>query len=138
MELADLSSAISSKVSIFIPVKPMLAGRKSFQQIKTKLRSERFFIETKLDGERVQCHLQNQKVVFYSRRANDVTNIYGQLSELIRENVKSKSAILDGEMTTVYKNTLKQAPFGHNRSVAVNNNDPDFQLCYTVFDIFYT
>jgi ATP-dependent DNA ligase len=46
-------------------------------------------------------------VLFYSRRANDVTNIYGQLSQLIRENVKSKSVILDGEMTTVYKNNLK-------------------------------
>jgi hypothetical protein len=30
VELADLTTAFNSKVNIFIPVKPMLAGRKSF------------------------------------------------------------------------------------------------------------
>jgi ATP-dependent DNA ligase len=75
----------------------MLAGRMSLPQITDTLRT-RFdqnpnvatLVETKFDGERIQCHLQDLAVMFFSRNGKDYTRIYGQkLAGFIRENVKA-------------------------------------------------
>lgn len=40
-----------------------------------------FWIEEKLDGERMQLHYENEKFMFWSRRAKEYTHLYGSCWE---------------------------------------------------------
>lgn len=40
----------------------MLAERKAMETIKDILKDKRFYIETKYDGERIQCHFNEIKL----------------------------------------------------------------------------
>lgn len=101
---------------------------------------ESFIIETKYDGERLQCHFDEHSMRMFSRNCHDVTEIYGQaLNEVIRKSVNAKAAILDGEVVVVDKQSFKPAPFGKNKQVALEESrrfvderaEPtsSFQLC---------
>jgi len=42
---------------VFFPVKPMLAGKLNLKQLAEFVRKrEQTYVETKFDGERIQCH----------------------------------------------------------------------------------
>jgi DNA ligase-4 len=73
---------------MFFPIKPMLAGKLSPQQIAELVRkdSKGVLVETKLDGERIQCHMQDGVVKFFTRNSNNYTRIYGpKISNYIKE-----------------------------------------------------
>ncbi len=38
---------------------------------------KKWHIETKFDGERIQCHLMDNQVRFYTRTSKDYTYLYG-------------------------------------------------------------
>ena len=97
-------------------------------------------METKLDGERIQCHIQDGVVKFFTRNSNNYTKLYGpQLYTLLKDNIEAQAAILDGEV--IVWDTLKNeaAPFGQNKPVALRTEplEDHLQLCYKVFDILY-
>jgi len=77
-------------------------------------------VETKFDGERIQCHMQDKSVMFFSRNSNDYTNLYGgKLGSWIKSNVSGRAVVLDGEVI-VWDNELERAaPFGSNKTVAM-------------------
>ena len=110
---------------MFFPVKPMLAGKVAdMAQLAEIVRTKEsgVMVETKYDGERVQCHLQDLAVKFFSRNGKDYTRIYGTaLSDFIRDNVMAQAALLDGEVIVWDKVRKKAAPFGHNKSVALQD-----------------
>ena len=61
-------------------------------------------------------------VKFFSRSGKDYTKIYGTaLSDFIRDNVIAQAALLDGEVIVWDKVNNKAAPFGHNKSVAMQD-----------------
>ena len=74
---------------MFFPIKPMLAGKMPPQQIAEMVRKEgRVLVENKYDGERIQCHMQDGVVKFFTRNSNNYTRIYGPgMSKYIKENV---------------------------------------------------
>lgn len=103
-----------------------------------------FLIETKYDGERVQCHLDETSLKLFSRNCHDVTDIYGPaLSDFIRDAVNAKAIILDGEIVVVDRASHAPAPFGKNKQVALeeaklsisasltqeNSSNSQYQLC---------
>ena len=101
--------------------------------------NQQVYIETKYDGERIQCHVHDNDLKFFTRNAIDYTYLYGpKLKDVIIKNVNSKSAILDGEIVVWDRNRQKFCPFGENKTIA-NSKDPnvDKQLCYKVFDLLY-
>ncbi|CAG9313591.1 unnamed protein product [Blepharisma stoltei] len=121
------------------PIRPMLAGRKPFQELKKLLINQEVYVETKFDGERIQCHYcSDGNIKFFSRNAVDYTMMYGRsLRELILENVHGVNAcILDGELIVWDLGLDAPASFGQNKTVA-NENTPGKCLCYMVFDILY-
>ncbi len=100
----------------------MLAGKLNLKQINDFVRQrDHVYVETKFDGERIQCHFQDQVIMYFSRNSNDVTQIYGpkltsHMKEAIDQNVQA--CVLDGEII-VWDNELgKAAPFGQNKAVA--------------------
>jgi DNA ligase-4 len=130
--------------SLFSPVKPMLAGRMTLHDMIQFFTGVPVYVETKYDGERIQCHLQNKEVKFFTRNAVDYTYLYGpKLAEVIIKSVNAISAILDGEIVVWDKVRNCFAPFGENKSIA-NSEEVEKQLVCMfiinldmVFDIIY-
>ncbi|KAK1621759.1 DNA ligase I [Colletotrichum phormii] len=133
----------------------------SFQKMVDYLRTTEedpeFWIEEKLDGERMQMHMAEEPSVpgglrfcFWSRKAKDYTYLYGSglkdekgaltrhLAEAFSEGVRN--VILDGEMITWGPEVDKIMPFGTLKTAALaeqnnpyNNTGP--RPLYRVFDI---
>lgn len=112
---------------LFFPIKPMLAGKLNLLQIQEFLRSKfdknpqmPILVETKFDGERIQVHLQDFAVMFFSRGGKNYSGIYSnKMAGFIRENVNAQAAVLDGEIIVWDNKLQKAAPFGKNKSVAL-------------------
>lgn len=85
----------------------MLAKRENLDNLPAILEGKKFIIETKYDGERIQCHFDQEKMKFYSRNAHDYSALYGnKLEKVIRDNViDCEKAIFDGEIIVINKET---------------------------------
>jgi DNA ligase 4 len=119
------------------PIKPMLAGRMNMNDILSNFASAALYVETKYDGERIQCHLHENNVKFFTRNAVDYTYLYGpKLTDVIVKCVNAKSAILDGEIVVWDKIKGGWAPFGENKPTA-QSEEIEKQLVYMIFDIIY-
>ncbi|KAL2258778.1 hypothetical protein VTK26DRAFT_7770 [Humicola hyalothermophila] len=115
-----------------------------------------FWIEEKLDGERMQMHMQEDDTVaggyrfaFWSRKAKDYTYLYGSGLEddnsALTRHLKNafdsgvRNLILDGEMITWDPNIDKIMPFGTLKTAALDQQKNPFQNgprpLYRVFDI---
>lgn len=117
----------------------MLASKRTLDEIYTLFRNKELIIETKYDGERIQCHFNEEQISFFTRNSNNYTHIYGpKMSQIVRDHVRARAAILDGEMIVVDTATRMSIPFGMNKPVALaENNDSTLRLCYKVFDLLY-
>lgn len=140
----------SMYLKIMFPIKPMLASRMNINELYSSFNDVDCYVETKFDGERIQCHKQGNIIKFFSRNGNDFTYLYGpSLSKNLINLINAKDCILDGEVVVYDTNTNSFAPFGLNKTVAIskiNNEQTDSisvndsktkNLCYVVFDIIY-
>jgi len=85
----------------FTPILPMLAAHAEDVAEALEQHGGECAFETKLDGARVQIHLQRDGVCqirIYSRRLTDVTASLPELIELIERQVTTSSCILEGEV----------------------------------------
>ncbi|KAL8693111.1 MAG: hypothetical protein Q9218_001997 [Villophora microphyllina] len=117
-----------------------------------------FWIEEKLDGERMQLHMVSddkvpggKRFVFWSRKAKDYTYLYGEgleddksaltrhLKNVFQENVGS--IILDGEMITWDPEQDAMVPFGTLKTAALDQQknplSKGHRPLFKVFDILY-
>ncbi|XP_044717776.1 ATP dependent DNA ligase domain-containing protein [Hirsutella rhossiliensis] len=137
----------------------------SFQKMTELLRptedDAEFWIEEKLDGERMQMHLVQdpdhpggRRFCFWSRKAKDYTYLYGNglhdnNSSLTRHLAKAfapgvRNLILDGEMITWDMEVDKIVPFGTLKTAAIaeqqNRTGSDatgHRPLFRVFDMLY-
>ncbi|TPX09464.1 uncharacterized protein E0L32_009352 [Thyridium curvatum] len=135
----------------------------SFQKMVEKLRPEaddqEFWIEEKLDGERMQMHMiedddvaGGKRFCFWSRKAKDYTYLYGEgfeddNSALTRHLKKAfadgvRNLILDGEMITWDPKLDKMVAFGTLKTAALaGQKNPHDETAprplFRVFDILY-
>ena len=72
---------------VFSPIKPMLVARMTLDNIIKTFQGVNSIVETKYDGERIQCHLHEGEVKFFTRKGVDYTHIYGP--KFIKFNGKS-------------------------------------------------
>lgn len=101
------------KLSIFIghPVNPMLAQRaESIDEVLERMGGRAAF-EIKLDGIRIQVHKDGDNILLFTRRMEDYTSMFPDLIEPLREALKPKRAIVDGELVARDKRTGKPMPF---------------------------
>ncbi|KAL9013610.1 MAG: hypothetical protein Q9173_001705 [Seirophora scorigena] len=117
-----------------------------------------FWVEEKLDGERMQLHMVSddgvpggKRFAFWSRKAKDYTYLYGSglqdeqaaltrhLANVFQENVRSM--ILDGEMITWDPEQDAMVPFGSLKTAALeqqkNPLSKGHRPLYKVFDVLY-
>ncbi|EGW33446.1 dsDNA break repair ligase [Spathaspora passalidarum NRRL Y-27907] len=160
----------------FYPFKPQLAQKlsssyakliKDFQKItdmepqmqtlfdKLDLK-DKFYIEEKMDGDRMVLHKEGPHFKFYSRRLKDYSFLYGEnyefgsltkyLTEAFPGNVDS--VILDGEMVAYDYVRKAILPFGTLKSSAIQESVRQYTIIdqyeqqssypyFLVFDILY-
>jgi DNA ligase-1 len=129
------------QVVVFEPIRPMLAERLSSpEEILEKL-GGKCMAEYKYDGERIQAHKKASKVVLYSRRLDDISNQYPDAVELIRDKVKAKDAILEGECVAVDVETGEMRPFQElmhrRRKYGIEEAIDQYPVSLFMFDALY-
>lgn len=128
-------------VSLFSPIRPMLAERvKSAKEAEEKLGKE-FAAEYKLDGERVQIHLGGDKVVLFSRRLENITSHYPDIVENITKALKTDEVILEAEAVAINENTGEFLPFQElmhrRRKYNIDRMVSRYPITVNLFDIMY-
>lgn len=153
-QLRDPSVRTSHQgISLFSPIKPMLAGRKHPEDIGALIsnHNRRFILEQKYDGERIQVHKDGNTIRMFSRNSLEVTDIYPMIRADLYRQIKAKQAIIDGELLVWDKDAQAFEPFGRAKTLAVSEKaggghyaqpvlDPtreNKQFCYIAFDILY-
>ncbi len=88
-------------VRLFKPIKPMLAEMSyDLKEVLERHGGETAF-EFKFDGARVQIHKRDRQIRIFSRRLTDVTESLPDIVELVREKIKAKEALLEGEVVPI-------------------------------------
>lgn len=128
-------------VQLMYPFLPQLSQKLSisYDKLCNKMNNE-FFIEEKMDGDRMIMHMKDSKFKFYSRRTKDYTLLYGsnfQIGSLTKYlhkafDPKVTSIILDGEMVAWDYKRKTILPFGTLKASAVQEAVRQF----TTTDIF--
>ena len=129
------------KVSVFSPIRPMLAERvKSAGEAREKMGSE-FAAEYKLDGERVQLHMLGEKIVLYSRSLENITNYYPDIVEKISKSLNAKQLILEAEAVAVNEDTGEFLAFQElmhrRRKYGIHKAVSQYPITVNFFDVMY-
>ncbi|MFY9301139.1 MAG: ATP-dependent DNA ligase [Candidatus Nitrosotenuis sp.] len=128
-------------VELFNPIRPMLAERvKSAPEATEKLGKE-FAAEYKLDGERVQIHFGDQKVVLFSRRLENITNYYPDIVENIPKALKTNDVILEAEAVAINEDSGEFLPFQElmhrRRKYNIAKIVEQYPITVNLFDVLY-
>jgi len=129
------------QVTVFSPVRPMLAERvKSPQEAHEKMGSE-FAAEYKLDGERVQIHLQDEKIILYSRSLENITNYYPDIVEKIGRTINANTVILEAEAVAINEDSGEFLAFQElmhrRRKYGVSKAVFQYPITVNFFDVMF-
>lgn len=153
-------------ISLMSCFQPQLAAfqMRSMEQMVKKMKPDgddnTFWIEEKLDGERMQLHMEPDDDIvggfrfnFWSRKAKDYTYLYGNgyqdtTGSLTKHMANAfqpgvQSIILDGEMITWDMEQDKIFPFGHLKTAALSESKTQFAFdggnrpLFRVFDCLF-
>jgi DNA ligase-1 len=123
---------LPTQITLFNPIKPMLAQMGDIQDITQKIA-----LEYKLDGARIQIHTKAQKVRIFSRRLTDVTESIPDIVELVKDFPES---VTEGEVVAERKG--KPLPFQEllRRFRRIHDVEPSTEevpLRLYIFDLLY-
>jgi DNA ligase-1 len=133
----------SIKISLYKPIRPMLAERVRTAQEALERMGGIAAAEYKLDGERVQIHKGNEKykVELFSRRLENITHHYPDIVKEINNSLRIKEAILEGEVVAVNPQTLEFLPFQElmhrRRKHKVQEAMEGYPVVVNVFDVLF-
>ncbi len=136
-----LQGILEFDMIMFNPVRPMLADRvKSEQEAVGKMGGE-FAAEYKLDGERVQIHVDGQRVALFSRSLENISGYYPDIMERIPGAVAADSAILEAEAVAINEDTGGFLPFQElmhrRRKYNIEKAVMQYPIAVNFFDILY-
>lgn len=138
-------------VTLMSCFQPQLAQfqKKSLATVIKAMGGQEFWIEEKLDGERMQMHFDNGEFRWWSRKAKEYTHLYGSSFKngsvsRFAEGIFDKrvgSIILDGEMITWDPTVDCIVGFGTLKTAAIEtSNNPEgmqHRPLFRVFDILF-
>lgn len=143
-QLHDPSVGLSDiSISLFSPFKPMLAAIADIERIEKDMKQQSFYIETKLDGERMQLHKEGNVYEYFSRNGYSYTSQFGaspeegSLTPFIHAAFQAslQDCILDGEMMAYNPNTQTFMQKGSKFDIKRMVDESDLQTCFCVFDV---
>jgi DNA ligase-1 len=149
-DLGKVAETIASKgikeiekfqIILFNPIRPMLADRvKSEDEAIAKI-GNKFAAEYKLDGERVQIHIEGEKVELFSRSLEKISNYYPDIIENIPKTIQANNVILEAEAVAINENTGEFLPFQElmhrRRKYKIEKAVTQYPITINFFDILY-
>lgn len=129
-------------ITIGRPVRPMLCERlTSAEEIMEKLGGEGA-AEFKYDGLRIQAHISPEEVSLFSRRLENITSQFPDITVALRESVEAESAIVEGECVSVDPNTGELQPFQvitqrRGRKYHITEKAAEIPVILILFDALY-
>jgi DNA ligase-1 len=117
------------------PLRPMLAQASPSLQDALK-DTEKFAIEIKYDGARVQIHKKKGIIKIFSRRLEDVTEALPDIAGYALSSIKAEEAILDGEETKrpkPFQDILRR----FRRKYGIEKKAEEIPFETYIFDILY-
>ncbi|XP_008853418.1 DNA ligase 4 [Nannospalax galili] len=143
-QLHDPSVGLSDiSITLFSAFKPMLAAVADIERVEKDMKHQSFYIETKLDGERMQMHKDGEVYQYFSRNGYNYTDQFGaspqegSLTPFIHNTFRKdvRVCILDGEMMAYNPNTQTFMQKGIKFDIKRMVEDSELQTCYCVFDV---
>ena len=129
------------KIELFKPIRPMLADRVKSEKEAIEKFGKKFAAEFKLDGERVQIHLENGHVDLFSRKLENIRRFYPDIVENLSKSLKVKNAILEAEAVAINENTGDFLPFQElmhrRRKYNVDKAVLQYPITVNFFDVLY-
>ena len=131
----------SIPISMFVPVRPMLAERSpDAEEALKKMSGKMCYAEYKIDGERIQIHKQNERIELYTRNLENVTNNFSDIVNEF-EKISTKDFIAEGEIVSIDSITGKFLPFQslmhRRRKYNIEDAIKDYPVRLNFFDILY-
>ena len=134
-----LPAVKSIQVTLFKPIRPMLAERITTAEEAMERMGEKAAVEYKLDGERVQIHKGKDKVELFSRRLEKITSHYPDVAKAV-QSIKSE-VILEGEVVAVNSQTGEYLPFQElmhrRRKHGIEEAMENYPVVMNLFDVLY-
>ncbi|KAF5351528.1 hypothetical protein D9758_007230 [Tetrapyrgos nigripes] len=135
-------------IRLFHPFAPMLCMRPKALEVTVKeMRGNEFFIEEKLDGERMQVHKRGNQYFYCSRKGKNYTYLYGaspeegSLTPYLHKafDPRVEDIILDGEMLVWDPISERNLPFGTLKTAAGDKSKKQHnpRPCFKIFDLLY-
>ena len=129
------------KISLFNPIRPMLADRVKSETEAIKKMPQLFAAEYKLDGERVQIHKQMNKIILFSRRLENITQYYPDIIENIGKSINVDEGIFEAEIVPINENTGEFLPFQElmhrRRKHKLEEAVLQYPITVNFFDVLY-
>ncbi len=129
------------KLVVGKPVRPALAERLPSADEAIKRLGKEFAAEPKFDGFRVAVHKNGHEINLFSRNLENTTHAFPDLVEGVRESVKAKSAILEGEAIAYNPQTHEFLPFQETtkrrRKYRIEEMAKKLPLVLFAFDLLY-
>ena len=129
------------EVVVFEPIRPMLAERLTSPEAIFDKLGGKCMTEYKYDGERIQAHKKGTKVVLYSRRLEDISDQYPDAADLVRDSIKAKDAIVEGECVAVDFETGEMRPFQElmhrRRKYGIEEAMQEYPVSLFLFDALF-
>jgi len=134
-----IKSLESPKPILGIPTRMMLASRiEALEEVKEHI-PDSVLVEYKYDGERLQAHISQKEIVFYSRRHENITHQFPDVEKWLKEAFLAKEGIIEGEVVPYDKETGKLLPFQilmqRRRKYDVEEYAKKIPVKYFLFDI---
>jgi DNA ligase-1 len=141
--LEGLEGLKKFKISLGRPIRPMLAERLSSPQEILEKMNGKCAVEFKYDGLRIQAHVSKEKVFLFSRRLENITSQFPDVCEYLKEAVKAKEAIVEGECVGIEPNTGEMLPFQmisqrRGRKYEIKKMAEEIPVVVFLFDLLYS
>ncbi len=130
------------KITIGRPVRAMLAERlKSSKEIIEKVGGI-CAVEYKYDGLRIQAHISPERTYLFSRRLENLTEQFPDVSEALKKSLRVREAVVEGECVAVDPNTGEMRPFQvitkrRGRKYKIEEMIEEVPTTIFLFDVLY-
>lgn len=135
-----LKAVMSVKITLYKPLRPMLAERVSTAEEALERMGGKAGVEYKLDGERVQVHKGKDRVELFSRRLEKITKHYPDVVVAVKS-IKSE-VIAEGEVVAINPQTREYLPFQElmhrRRKYGVEQAMEQYPVVVNFFDVLYS
>jgi DNA ligase-1 len=149
-DLGEVASILASdgidavraiKTNVGVPIRMMAAKKLSRPEEIIEKGGGKVLVENKYDGERVHVHKNGEEIVLYSRRQEVITSQYPDVADLVKNHVKAKTCVMEGECVAIDPETGKMRPFQElmrrRRKTDIEATQAEVPVAIFFFDILY-